>query len=101
VSGGDHVLSPQAFAADVTRPGKPAAVLAPIVAREEGATVLLTRRTARLRYTELWKRTQGKPWMAELDEAERAELVDECLHRRAAGGATGESTTEIVAESAE
>jgi hypothetical protein len=29
VSGGDHVLSPQAFAADVTRPGKPAAVLAP------------------------------------------------------------------------
>ncbi|KOO28183.1 vacuolar protein sorting-associated protein vps13 [Chrysochromulina tobinii] len=33
------------------------------------------RRTARLRYTELWKRTQGKPWMAELDEAERAELA--------------------------
>ena len=49
VRGGDHALSPQAFAADVTRPGKPAAVLAPIVAREEGATVLLTRRTARLR----------------------------------------------------
>ncbi len=49
VSGGDHALSPQAFAADVTRPGKPAAVLAPIVAREGGATVLLTRRTARLR----------------------------------------------------
>jgi len=49
VSGGDHVLSPQAFAADVTRPGKPAAVLAPIVARPEGATVLLTKRTAKLR----------------------------------------------------
>jgi 8-oxo-dGTP pyrophosphatase MutT (NUDIX family) len=49
VRGGDHVLSPQAFAADVTRPGKPAAVLAPIVARAEGATVLLTKRTARLR----------------------------------------------------
>jgi len=49
VSGGDHALSPQAFAADVTRPGKPAAVLAPIVARAEGATVLLTKRTARLR----------------------------------------------------
>ena len=49
VSGGDHVLSPQAFAADVTRPGKPAAVLAPIVARAQGATVLLTQRTTRLR----------------------------------------------------
>jgi len=49
VSGGDHALSPHAFAADVTRPGKPAAVLAPIVARAEGATVLLTKRTARLR----------------------------------------------------
>ena len=49
VSGGDHVLSPQAFAADVTRPGKPAAVLVPIVARAEGATVLLTQRATRLR----------------------------------------------------
>ena len=49
VRGGDHVLSPHAFAADVTRPGKPAAVLVPIVARAEGATVLLTQRAARLR----------------------------------------------------
>jgi len=49
VNGGDHALSPQAFAADATRPGKPAAVLAPIVARPEGATVLLTKRTAKLR----------------------------------------------------
>ena len=49
VTGGDHALSPQAFAADVIRPTKPAAVLVPIVARAEGATVLLTQRTTRLR----------------------------------------------------
>ena len=49
VSAGDHVLSPSAFPAEVSKPGRPAAVLVPIVAREEGATVLLTRRAARLR----------------------------------------------------
>jgi 8-oxo-dGTP pyrophosphatase MutT (NUDIX family) len=49
VNGGDHALSPQAFPADVSRPGRPAAVLVPIVAREAGATVLLTKRAARLR----------------------------------------------------
>jgi 8-oxo-dGTP pyrophosphatase MutT (NUDIX family) len=49
VSAGDHALSPDAFPAEVSKPGRPAAVLVPIVAREEGATVLLTRRAARLR----------------------------------------------------
>ena len=32
------------------------------------------RRAARLRYTELWKRSQGKAWLAELAEDEAAEL---------------------------
>lgn len=32
------------------------------------------RRAARLRYTELWKRSQGKPWLAELGAAEADEL---------------------------
>ena len=32
------------------------------------------RRVARLRYTELWKRSQGKPWLTELSKAEAAEL---------------------------
>ena len=46
---GDHVLSPDAFPADVAKPGRPAAVLVPIVAREDGATVLLTLRATKLR----------------------------------------------------
>ena len=45
---GDHVLNPGAFVAERTG-GAPAAVLAPIVARPEGATVLLTQRATRLR----------------------------------------------------
>ena len=34
------------------------------------------RRAARLRYTELWKRSQGKPWLTELGAAEKAELAE-------------------------
>ena len=49
VRAGDHMLSPEAFPEDVGKPGRPAAVLVPIVARAEGATVLLTKRAARLR----------------------------------------------------
>ena len=32
------------------------------------------RRHARLRYTELWKRSQGKVWLSELDKAEKVAL---------------------------
>ena len=49
VGHGDHVLSPEAFPPDVGRPGRPAAVLIPVVARPDGATILLTRRSAQLR----------------------------------------------------
>ena len=46
---GDHVLNPGAFPAAERDGGSPAAVLAPIVARPGGPTVLLTRRAASLR----------------------------------------------------
>ena len=49
VGQGDHQLSPEAFPPDTARPGRPAAVLVPVVARPGGATILLTQRAARLR----------------------------------------------------
>ena len=46
---GDHVLNPGAFGDSGRRGGSPAAVLVPVVAREAGATVLLTQRASHLR----------------------------------------------------
>ena len=46
---GDHVLAPHLFTMDTQKARLPAAVLVPIVARDEGATVLLTKRAERLR----------------------------------------------------
>ncbi len=46
---GDHVLNPGAFPAAERKGGAPAAVLVPIVARANGATVLLTQRASHLR----------------------------------------------------
>ena len=48
IGAGDHLMSPHAFP-DGLEPKRPAAVLVPIVAREEGATVLLTKRAEKLR----------------------------------------------------
>ena len=46
---GDHVLAPDLLPPNVRIARRPAAVLVGIVAREEGATVLLTQRAAHLR----------------------------------------------------
>lgn len=46
---GDHVLNPGAFPAAERTQGAPAAVLAAVVSRPEGATMLLTRRATHLR----------------------------------------------------
>lgn len=46
---GDHALNPGAFPAIERTGGAPAAVLVPIVARDNGATVLLTLRASHLR----------------------------------------------------
>lgn len=47
---GDHTLNPGHFAiADAANAARPAAVLIPLIAREEGTTVLLTQRSASLR----------------------------------------------------
>ena len=46
---GDHVLNPGAFGDAGRAGGAPAAVLVPVVARETGATVLLTQRASHLR----------------------------------------------------
>jgi 8-oxo-dGTP pyrophosphatase MutT (NUDIX family) len=48
-SRGDHVLNAQNVDARVVANARPAAVLAPIVARPEGATVLLTLRASNMR----------------------------------------------------
>ncbi|MDB5569556.1 MAG: hypothetical protein JWN93_739 [Hyphomicrobiales bacterium] len=45
---GDHALTPDGFAL-APPPGKPAAVLVPVVAREGGATLILTQRTSKMR----------------------------------------------------
>jgi 8-oxo-dGTP pyrophosphatase MutT (NUDIX family) len=44
IGAGDHLTSPHAFPNGLA-PKRPAAVLVPVVAREEGATVLLTKRS--------------------------------------------------------
>lgn len=44
IGAGDHLTSPHAFPNGLS-PKRPAAVLVPVVAREEGATVLLTKRS--------------------------------------------------------
>jgi 8-oxo-dGTP pyrophosphatase MutT (NUDIX family) len=48
IGAGDHLMSPHAFPNGL-EPKRPAAVLVPIVARAEGATVLLTKRAEKLR----------------------------------------------------
>jgi 8-oxo-dGTP pyrophosphatase MutT (NUDIX family) len=45
---GDHTLSPELAAMMQAQPARAAAVLVPVIARPEGATVLLTTRTAHL-----------------------------------------------------
>jgi 8-oxo-dGTP pyrophosphatase MutT (NUDIX family) len=47
--GGDHAVSPDLLAEFPAGPGKPAAVLIPIVDRPDGPTVLLTQRSGALR----------------------------------------------------
>lgn len=44
IGAGDHLNSPQAFPNGLT-PKRPAAVLVPVVARDDGATILLTKRS--------------------------------------------------------
>jgi 8-oxo-dGTP pyrophosphatase MutT (NUDIX family) len=46
---GDHVLAPDLLPPDLGSARRPAAVLVPLVAREDGATVLLTQRASHLR----------------------------------------------------
>jgi 8-oxo-dGTP pyrophosphatase MutT (NUDIX family) len=75
---GDHVLAPDLLPPNVHIARRPAAVLVPIVAREGGATVLLTQRAAHLRQHSgqiafpggKIDETDGSPVHAALREAE-------------------------------